>query len=122
MARHRALTVGCLAALLVVFSAIITVVASTPGGADTLVSTDGITTLATIGTVTPGPYTSGQSIAITGTANSTLSNANLVANQVPGQTTGNPTGNFYFEECADPGGSSDAPEGLTGSCSPGSPA
>ena len=69
-----------------------------------LVSTDGITTLATTGTVTPGPYTSGQSIEITGTANSTLSNANLVANSVPGQATGNPIGAFYFEECTDPDG------------------
>jgi len=65
---------------------------------------NGTTTLATIGTVTSGPYTSGQSIEITGTANSTLSNANLVANSVPGQATGNPTGAFYFEECTDPGG------------------
>ena len=39
-------------------------------------SSDNITTLAPIGTVTPGPYTSGQSIQITGTANSTLNNAN----------------------------------------------
>jgi hypothetical protein len=55
--------------------------------------------------VTSGtPYTSGQAITITGNANSTLSNANLVANSVPGQSTGNPTGDFYFEECTDPGG------------------
>ena len=67
-------------------------------------SSDGVTTLAPIGTVTPGPYTSGQSIQITGTANAVLDNANLVANSVPGQTTGNPTGSFYFEECTDPGG------------------
>jgi hypothetical protein len=65
---------------------------------------NGTTTLSAIGPVTPGPYTSGQAIAITGTANSTLSNANLVANAVPGQTTGNPTGAFYFEECTDVGG------------------
>jgi hypothetical protein len=96
--------IGIAAALLVASSAVLAVVSSAPGGADTLVSTDGITTLATIGTVTAGPYTSGQSIQITGTANSTLSNANLVANSVPGQATGNPVGAFYFEECADPGG------------------
>jgi len=103
-ARRRALILACAAALLVASLAIITVVRSAPGGADTLVSSDNITTLATIGTVTAGPYTSGQAISITGTANSTLSNANLVANSVPGQATGNPTGAFYFEECADPGG------------------
>jgi hypothetical protein len=97
------LILGCSAALLVAFSGVLLAVGSAPGGA-TLVSTDGITTLAPIGTVTPGPYTSGQSIAITGTANSVLSNANLVANSVPGQTAGDPIGAFYFEECADPGG------------------
>jgi Invasin, domain 3/Bacterial Ig-like domain (group 1) len=102
-ARHRAVILACSAALLVAFSAVFIVVGSAPGGA-TLVSSDGITTLAPLGTVTPGPYTSGQAIAITGTANSTLSNANLVANAVPGQTTGDPTGSFFFEECTDVGG------------------
>ena len=73
--------------------------------ANSLVSPDGTTTLSTQGTITSGtPYSSGQSITITGSANSTLSNANLVANSVPGQATGNPVGAFYFEECADPGG------------------
>jgi hypothetical protein len=95
--------IGIAAALLVASSAIFAVVHAAPGGAD-LVSPDGTTTLSAIGTVTPGPYTSGQVISIVGTANSTLSNANLVANAVPGQATGNPTGAFYFEECTDPGG------------------
>jgi hypothetical protein len=73
--------------------------------ANSLVSPDGTTTLSTQGAITSGtPYSSGQSITITGSANSTLSNANLVANSVPGQATGNPVGAFYFEECADPGG------------------
>ena len=97
------LVVAIMATILVSASVVVDALA-TPSGADTLVSTDGITTLATIGTVGAGPYTSGQSIAITGAANSTLSNANLVANGVPGQTTGDPTGSFYFEECTDPGG------------------
>ena len=89
--------------MLVAFSGVLIAVGSAPGEAS-LVSTDGITTLATTGTVTPGPYTSGQTIEITGTANSVLNNTNLVANSVPGQATGNPTGAFYFEECTDPGG------------------
>jgi hypothetical protein len=73
--------------------------------ANSLVSPDGTTTLSTQGSVTSGtPYTSGQTITISGSANSTLSNANLVANAVPGQSTNNPTGNFYFEECTDVGG------------------
>src|ERR1700722_18156038 len=63
---------------------------------------NGVTTLSATGPVTAGsPYTSGQTIEIKGVANSTLSNANLVANSVPGQTTGDPTGAFYFEECTD---------------------
>ena len=55
------------------------------------------------------PYTSGQAITVSGAANvggvsSVLSNANLVANQVPGQTTGSASGYYYIIECADPGG------------------
>lgn len=74
-------------------------------GANSLVSPDGVTTLSTTTAVTSGtPYTSGQQIQVSAGANSTLSNANLVANSVPGQATNNPTGSFYFEECSDPGG------------------
>jgi hypothetical protein len=73
--------------------------------ANSLVSPDGTTTLSTTTTVTSGtPYTSGQQLDVSALANSTLSNANLVANSVPGQSTNNPTGNYYFEECTDPGG------------------
>jgi hypothetical protein len=75
-----------------------------PAGAS-LVSGDGYTTLNTVGTVTAGtPYSSGQSINVVTVANSTLNNAALVTAKVPGQTTGNATGNFYLEECTDPGG------------------
>jgi hypothetical protein len=43
-------------------------------GASTLTSSDGNTTLSTIGTVTPGtPYTSGQTITVVVTANNVLS-------------------------------------------------
>ena len=52
---------------------------------------NGTTTLSATGPVTAGtPYTSGQTIEIKGVANSTLSNANLVANSVPGQDDGEP--------------------------------
>ena len=103
--RQRALTLVSLAALLAVLSTFIAFVAVTPGQASTLTSSDGYTTLSTIGTVTAGtPYSSGQAITVSGIANPVLSNANLVANNVPGQTTGNPTGNFSVEECTDPGG------------------
>ena len=103
--RQRALTLVSLAALLAVLSTFIAFFAVTPGQASTLLSSDGYTTLSTIGTVTAGtPYTSGQAITVSGVANPVLSNANLVANNVPGQTTGNPTGNFSVEECTDPGG------------------
>jgi hypothetical protein len=70
-----------------------------------LTSGDGFTALSTTGTVTPGtPYTSGQAITITVQPNSVLDNANLVAHGVPLQTPGNPVGNYYIEECTDPGG------------------
>ena len=102
-----------LTALLAATLAVIALIGVTPGGAATLTSSDGITSLTTQGTVTPGtPYSSGQTITVSGIANSVLSNANLAANKVPGQYTlvgGNPvasgaTGNFYIEECTDPGG------------------
>jgi hypothetical protein len=97
--------VGAAAVVLLLSTTVaVEVAGSRGGGADTLVSPDGYTTLTTMGTVSAGPYTSGQQVMITGNANSTLSNANLVANSVPGQVTGNPTGDFYFEECTDPGG------------------
>lgn len=69
-----------------------------PAGASTLTSPDGNTILTTQGTVTPGPYTSGQPLTVTVQANSTLSAANLAAAGAP------TTGNFYVEECTDPGG------------------
>ncbi len=103
--RPRALALVPLAALLAVLSSLIAFIGVTPGQASTLTSADGYTTLSTIGTVTADtPYSSGQAITISGVANPVLSNANLVANNVPGQTTGNPTGNFSVEECIDPGG------------------
>jgi hypothetical protein len=84
----------------------------------TLTSTDGNTTLAPIGTVTPGtPYSTGQTIQLTVQANSTLNNTSLGDACVPGQFTpstgscpsgttpnGNATGNFYIEECEAPNG------------------
>jgi hypothetical protein len=70
-----------------------------PGGAATLTSTDGFTTLSTIGTVTANsPYTSDQKINLAVAANNTLSLTNLSNNGAP------TTGLFYVEECTDPGG------------------
>jgi hypothetical protein len=80
-------------------------VGATPAGANTLTSADGNTQLQTTGSVSPGtPYSSGQSINVEVQANSTMNNANLVANSTPGQTTGDPTGDFYVEECVAPNG------------------
>ncbi len=86
-----------------------------PAGASGLTSSDGNTTLNTIGTVAAGtPYSSGQTITITGIANSTLSNTSLGDACVPGQfiaptcsgsnPSGSATGVYYIEECTDPGG------------------
>jgi hypothetical protein len=75
-------------------------IGSTAAGASTLTSTDGTTTLSTVGTVTPGtPYSSGQGISVAVAANNTLSQTNLSNNGAP------TTGLFYLEECTDPGGS-----------------
>jgi hypothetical protein len=101
--RHVVKTVAaCSAATLcgVVFA--LTVGAAGPAGADLV---NGSTTLSAQGTVTPGtPYSSGQTITVTAAANSTLDNANLVATNTPGQSAGNANGNYYIEECTDPGG------------------
>jgi 5-hydroxyisourate hydrolase-like protein (transthyretin family) len=72
---------------------------STPGGASTLTSSDGYTSLTTIGTVTlDTPYTSGQNLVVQVEANPVMDEANLAANSAP------TSGNFYFAECTDPGG------------------
>ena len=87
------------------FSVIIAFVSTTP--AASLVSSDGFTTLTTQGTVTAGtPYSSGQQITVTVSANSSLSNATLCESQYAalGQTCGNPSGDYYIEECTDPDG------------------
>ena len=116
--RHRTSTLVTLVAVLALMSAFIAFMSVTPGQAATLVSSDGITSLSTIGTVTAGtPYSSGQTISITGIANSVMDNTSLGDACVPGQYTpstgtcpsgttpsGNATGNFYIEECTDPGG------------------
>ena len=116
--RHRTSTLVTLVAVLALMSAFIAFMSVTPGQAATLVSSDGITSLSTIGTVTAGtPYSSGQTISIAGIANSVMDNTSLGDACVPGQYTpstgtcpsgttpsGNATGNFYIEECTDPGG------------------
>ena len=71
-----------------------------PASAATLTSNDGTVTLTTNGTITSGtPYSSGQTISISATANTTMNNASLVA-------AGFPSGAVSIKalECADPGG------------------
>ena len=64
-----------------------------------LTSSDGFTTLSTIGTVTAGtPYASGQQISLNVAANPVINTTNLANNGAP------TTGLFYTEECIDPGG------------------
>jgi hypothetical protein len=62
--------------------------------------TNGPTTLTANGSTTVAagtPYSSGQAITVSGSANSTLNAANLSANDIG-------AGNYYIIECADPGG------------------
>jgi hypothetical protein len=108
--RHVVKTLAACSAASVLGVALVLVVGAGPAGAQAVL-VNGPTSLSTNGPdsngnpVTPGtPYTSGQTITVTVTANSTTDNANYVANQVPGQTAGLPTGDYYLEECIDPGG------------------
>ena len=96
-----------LTAFLAILSALVAFISVTPHAAADLVSADGFTTLSTNGTVTAGtPYTSGQTITVSVTANASLSNATLCESQYAAlnQTCGNPTGFYYVEECSDPDG------------------
>jgi hypothetical protein len=86
-------------------------VGSGVAGASSLTSSDGNTTLSTNGTVTSGtPYSSGQKLTVSVIGNSTLSYANLAAagdpNCTGSGTSATCSGNFYVEECTDPGGTS----------------
>ena len=85
--------------------------------ASTLTSADGFTSLTTgTGTVTPGPYDSGQKLTVSVIGNSTLSFANQFASGNPACTSATScSGSFNVEECTDPGGDqADLPTTLTG--------
>jgi len=80
-----------------VMAAVLVATVGSLSQAATLTSADGYTSLSTVGTVTPNtPYTSGQGITVSVAANPVIDNANL--------PTADQGGNFYLEECADPGG------------------
>ena len=84
---------------LALIGAVFSIATITGSEASTLTSGDGFTSLSTQGTVAANtPYTSGQVINIDIAANSTMSTANLIANN------GGLTGPIKFLECADPGG------------------
>ena len=95
-ARRRAAAIASFAASLVTAAVLVATVGS-PSQAATLTSADGYTSLITSGTVTLNtPYTSGQHITVTVAANPVIDQANL--------PTADQGGNFYLEECTDPGG------------------
>jgi len=100
--RHVLKTVAATSAATVCCAVFALGVGSGVAGANTLTSSDGNTNLTTIGTITAGtPYSSGQTITVATIANSVINNANE-----PPAFQG---GNFYLEECVDPGGT---PAGL----------
>jgi hypothetical protein len=106
--RHVVKTLAACCAATLCGTALVLIAGVGPAGAGApAVLVNGPTSLSTTssaGTVTPGtPYTSGQVITVTVAANSTTDNANYAANNVPGQASG-ATGDFYLEECIDPGG------------------
>ncbi|MGO8862365.1 MAG: beta strand repeat-containing protein [Acidimicrobiales bacterium] len=83
-----------------------------PGEAAVLTSANGYTTLTTIGTVTAGtPYSSGQQLDVSVAANSVMNSSSLAAVGDPSPSSGN----FYVEECTDPGGTTaNLPTNATG--------
>ncbi len=103
--------IGVGAAASLVWSAAL-VFSGNPAAA-TLTSSDGYTTLNTIGTVTAGtPYSSGQIIDLNVAANPVISASSLFTAGTPGCTqlsavpppTYSCSGNYYVEECTDSGG------------------
>jgi hypothetical protein len=96
--RHVLKTVAATSAATVCCAVFALGVGSGVAGANTLTSGDGNTTLTTQGTVTSGPYTSGQQISLNVGANSVMNTTNLANNGAP------TTGLFYVEECTDTGG------------------
>jgi len=108
--RHVLKTVAATSAATVCCAVFALGVGSGVASANTLTSGDGNTTLTTQGTVTSGtPYTSGQQISLNVAANSVMNTTNLTNNGAP------TTGNFYVEECTDPGGlAANLPTSATG--------
>jgi hypothetical protein len=96
--RHVVKTVAVSGAATICGAVLMLGIGAGPAGASTLTSSDGNTSLSTIGTVSPGPYSSGQGITVSVAANSVMNTTNLTNAGAP------TTGNFYIEECADPGG------------------
>ncbi len=97
--RHVVKTVAVSGAATICGAVMVLGIGAGPAGASTLTSSDGNTSLSTIGTVATGtPYSSGQGITVSVAANSVMNTTNLSNAGAP------TTGNFYVEECADPGG------------------
>ena len=95
--RHVKRTLVAFVALIIGAAAVLVGVLGSPAGASTLTSPDGITSLATQGTVAPQtPYSSGQIVNLQVAANTTLNAAALAAATYSGP--------IHFLECADPGG------------------
>ena len=108
----RRLPLAALSAVALLVSTAALVFSGNPAAA-TLTSSDGYTTLNTIGTVTAGtPYSSGQIIDLNVAANPVISASSLFTAGTPGCTqlsAGPPptyscSGNYYVEECTDSGG------------------
>ena len=104
--RHLMKTVAASAGATVCAAVFMLGIGSGVAGASSSTSSDGNTTLSTIGTITPGtPYSSGQAITVTVAANSTMSATNLHNSGLPGCNSATDcSGNYYVEMCTDPGG------------------
>ncbi len=98
--RHVVKTVAVSGAATICGAVLMLGIGAGAAGASTLTSSDGNTSLSTQGTVTAGPYSSGQPINVNVVANSVIDTTNLTSAGAP------TTGLFYIEECTDPGGTS----------------
>ena len=103
--RHVVKTVAVSSAATVCAAVFALGIGSGVAGANTLTSSDGNTTLNTIGSVTSGtPYTSGQVINVGEAANSVISTTALAADTSPAIPSEYQSGVYYLEECTDVGG------------------
>jgi hypothetical protein len=105
---RRPAPLAAFVAALLAISAVLVPALANSSQASTLTSSDGYTSLSTIGTVTADtPYTSGQQLDVSVASNPVLSFSSLFSAGTPSCSSATEcSGNYYVEECTDPDGTS----------------